>query len=60
MYGIEEIEVPRLHREEVAREVRLSRVSGPRRSVGASGVILALKRDVALLSRLFHAVRNAG
>ena len=60
MYGIEEIEIPRLRREEVAREVRLSRVPGGRRSVGGSGVILELKRDFARLSRLFHAARNAG
>ncbi|HJQ30054.1 MAG TPA: hypothetical protein VJ827_11985 [Rubrobacter sp.] len=58
MYGIEELEIPRLHREEVAREVRLSRISGARRPVGGSGVLLELKRDFGLLLKLFQVVRS--
>ena len=60
MYGIEDIEVSRLHREEIGREIRSSRVSGTRRAVGDSGVVWELKRDFGLLLKLFGAVRNAG
>ena len=60
MYGIEEIEIPRLHREEVAREIRLSRMSGARRSVTGSGVIRELRRDFGRLLNLFQIARNAG
>lgn len=60
MYGIEELEIPRLHREEVAREVRLSRISGARRPGGGSRVIWEFKRDFGLLLKLFRVVRNAG
>jgi hypothetical protein len=60
MYGIEEIELSRLHREEIGREVRMNRVSGTRHAVGDYGVIWELKRDFGLLLKLFRAVRNAG
>jgi hypothetical protein len=60
MYGIEDLEVSRLHREEIGREIRLNRVSGTRRAVGESGVIWELKRDLGLLLKLVQAARNAG
>ena len=60
MYGIEELEIPRLHREEVAREVRLSRVSGAQRSAGGSGVIRELRRDFSRFLKLFQTARNVG
>jgi len=60
MYGIEDFEVSRLHREEIARDVRLSRVSGTRRLARDSGVIWELKRDFGLVLEFFQAVRNAG
>jgi hypothetical protein len=60
MYGMQDLEVSRLHREEIGREVRLNRVSGKRRAGGESGVIWELKRDFGLLLKLFQAVRNAG
>jgi hypothetical protein len=60
MYGIENLEVSRLHREEIGREIRLNRVSGTRRAVGESGVIWELKRDLGLLLKLVQAARNAG
>jgi hypothetical protein len=60
MYGIEDLEVSRLHREEIGREIRLNRVSGTRRAVADSGVMWELKRDFGLLLKLFQAVRNAG
>ena len=60
MYGVEDIEISRLHREEISREVRLNRVSRTRRAVGDSGVGWELKRDFARLLKLFQAVRNAG
>jgi len=60
MYGIEDLEVSRLHREEIGREIRLNRVSGTRRAVGESGVIWELKRDLGLLLKLVQVARNAG
>lgn len=60
MYGIQEIELSRLHREEIGREVRLNRASGTRRTVADSGVMWELKRDFGQLLKLFQAVRNAG
>jgi hypothetical protein len=60
MYGIQEIELSRLHREEIGREVRLNRASETRRAVADSGVMWELKRDFGRLLKLFHAVRNAG
>ena len=60
MYGIEDLEVSRLHREEIGREIRLNRVSGTRRAVEESGVIWELKRDLGLLLKLVQAARNAG
>ena len=60
MYGIEEIELSRLHREEIAREVRMNRVSGTRHAGGDYGVMWELKRDFGLLLKLFQTVRNAG
>lgn len=60
MYGIQDLEVSRLHREEIVREVRISRVSGTRRGDGDSGVIWKLKRDLGLFLKLFQAVRNTG
>ena len=60
MYGIEDFEVSRLHREEIGREIRLNRVSGTRRAVGESGVIWELKRDLGLLLKLVQVARNAG
>ena len=60
MYGIEEMELSRLHREEISREVRLNRVSGTQRAVGDSGVMWELKRDIGRLLKLFQAARNAG
>jgi hypothetical protein len=60
MYGMQDIEVSRLHREEIARDVRMNRVLGTRRAVGDSGVIWELKRDFGLLLKLFGAVRNVG
>ncbi len=55
MYGIEELKISRLHREEVAREVRLGRVSA-----GGSGVIREFRRDFGRLLKLFQAARNVG
>ena len=60
MHGIEDLEISRLHREEIGREVRMNRMSGTRRAVGDSGVIWELKRDFGLLLKLFRAARNAG
>jgi hypothetical protein len=60
MYGIQEIELSRLHREEIGREVRLNRASETRRAVADSGVMWELKRDFGRLLKLFQAVRNAG
>ena len=60
MYGIEEIELPRLHREEIRREVRLNRMAGVRRAASDTGVMWELKRDFGRLLRLFQAVKNAG
>ena len=60
MNGIQDLEVSRLHREEIGREIRLNRVSGTRRAGGDSGVIGELKRDFGLLFKLFQAARNAG
>ncbi|HEX6708995.1 MAG TPA: hypothetical protein VF068_01570 [Rubrobacter sp.] len=60
MYGMVDLDVSKLHREEIGREVRVNRVSGKRRAVGDYGVIWELKRDFGLLLKLFQAVRNAG
>ena len=60
MYGVQEIEVSRLHREEIGREVRLNRVSGTRRTGGDFGVMRELRRDLGRLLNLFRVARNAG
>ncbi len=60
MYGIEELEIARLHREEVARGVRLGRMSGARRSIGGSGVIRVLGRNFSRFLKLFQTARNVG
>ena len=58
MYGIDDLEISRLHREEIGREVRFIRLSGGRG--GSFRVMLELKRDFGLFLRLFQAAKNAG
>lgn len=58
MYGIEDLEVSRLHREEIERDIRFNRVSGGRG--GGFRVMLELKRDFGLFLRLFQTAKNAG
>ena len=58
MCGIEDLEVSRLHREEIERYIRFNRVSGVRG--GGYRVMLELKRDFGLFLRLFQTAKNAG
>lgn len=59
MYGIEDLEVSRLHREEIERDIKFNRVSGGRGG-GGFRVMLELKRDFGLFLRLFQTAKNAG
>jgi hypothetical protein len=60
MYGMQDLEVSRLHREEIGHDIRFNRVSGVRGAVADSRVIGELKRDFGQLLKFFRAVRNAG
>ena len=58
MYGIGDLEVSRLHREEIERDIRFNRVSGGRD--GGYRVMWELKRDFGLFIRLFQTAKSSG
>lgn len=58
MYGTEDLEITRLHREEIERDIRFNRVSGARG--GGFRVMWELKRDFGVFLRLFQTAKNAG